>query len=52
MNLVMDEHGRFVEIQGTAEGRSFSRREMDAMLNLAEAGIRSILAAQRSALAD
>jgi ribonuclease PH len=51
MNVVMDADGRFVEIQGTAEGKTFTRGEMDAMLDLAEAGIREILAAQRSALA-
>ena len=50
MNLVMDEHGRYVEIQGTAEGKTFSRAEMEAMLDHAEAGIREILAAQRAAL--
>ena len=52
MNLVMDEHGRFVEIQGTAEGKAFSRAEMGAMLDHAESGIREILAAQRSALSE
>jgi len=52
MNVVMDEHGRFVEIQGTAEGNTFSRAEMIAMLDHAEAGIRDILAAQRAALSD
>jgi ribonuclease PH len=51
MNLVMDEHGRIVEIQGTAEGKTFSRAEMGAMLDHAETGIRDILAAQRAALA-
>lgn len=50
MNLVMDANGHFVEIQGTAEGKTFSRAEMGAMLDQAEAGIRDILAAQRSAL--
>ncbi|MCG6862593.1 MAG: ribonuclease PH [Chromatiaceae bacterium] len=50
MNLVMDEHGRFVEIQGTAEGKTFSRAEMGALLDHAESGIREILAAQRAAL--
>jgi len=51
MNLVMDEQGRYVEIQGTAEGRPFSRAELEAMLDCAETGIRTILAAQRAALA-
>ncbi|HVQ06314.1 MAG TPA: ribonuclease PH, partial [Burkholderiaceae bacterium] len=40
----------FVEVQGTAEGVSFSRREMDALLGLADKGIRELLAAQRTAL--
>lgn len=52
MNVVMDEHGRFVEIQGTAEGKTFSRVEMGAMLDHAETGIRDILAAQRAVLSD
>jgi ribonuclease PH len=49
MNVVMDADGGFVEIQGTAEGRTFSRAEMDAMLDLAHKGIREILSAQRGA---
>jgi ribonuclease PH len=52
MNVVMDERGRFVEIQGTAEGKTFSRTDLDAMLDHAETGIREILAAQRAALAE
>ncbi len=52
MNLVMDVHGRFVEIQGTAEGKTFTRAEMGAMLDHAETGIRDILAAQRAALSE
>jgi ribonuclease PH len=52
MNLVMDERGRFVEIQGTAEGKSFSRAELAAMLDHAAKGIRVILAAQRAALSN
>lgn len=50
MNIVMDGQGCFIEIQGTAEGQSFSRDEMGAMLDHAGAGIRDILAAQRDAL--
>jgi len=49
MNVVMDGEGRFVEVQGTAEGARFSRAEMNALLDLAEAGIRDILIAQRDA---
>jgi ribonuclease PH len=50
MNVVMDAHGGFVEIQGTAEARTFSRGQMDRMLDLAVSGIQEILAAQRAAL--
>jgi ribonuclease PH len=52
MNVVMDGEGGFVEVQGTAEGKTFARAEMDAMLDLAATGIRSIMAAQRAALAS
>jgi ribonuclease PH len=50
MNVVMTGQGGFVEIQGTAEGQSFSRAEMDRLLALADKGIRELLAAQRAAL--
>jgi ribonuclease PH len=50
MNVVMTGAGGFVEVQGTAEGVSFSRREMDLLLGLADKGIRDLLAAQRAAL--
>lgn len=50
MNLVMDGEGRFIEIQGTAEGTPFSRAEFDALLELGSAGIREIQSAQRAAL--
>jgi ribonuclease PH len=52
MNVVMDGEDGFVEVQGTAEGKTFSRAQMDAMLDLAAAGIRTIMAAQRAALAS
>jgi ribonuclease PH len=52
MNVVMDEQGCFVEIQGTAEGKTFSRAEMGAMLDHAGTGIREIFAAQRVALSE
>jgi len=52
MNLVMDDQGRYVEIQGTAEGKTFSREEMGAMLDHGAAGIRELLAAQRAAISD
>jgi ribonuclease PH len=50
MNVVMTGSGGFVEVQGTAEGAAFTRAEMDAMLALADKGIRELLAAQRAAL--
>jgi len=50
MNVVMNEAGGFVEIQGTAEGHAFLRGELDALLGLAETGIRQLLDAQREAL--
>ncbi|WP_024301350.1 ribonuclease PH [Pseudogulbenkiania sp. MAI-1] len=52
MNVVMTGSGRFVEVQGTAEGVPFSREELDAMLRLAEQGIGELIAAQKAALAD
>ena len=50
MNVVMTGGGGFVELQGTAEGAAFSRAEMNALLDLADKGIRELLAAQRQAL--
>lgn len=50
MNVVMNDAGHFIEIQGTAEGHAFRRDEMDAMLDLAEQGIGTIIDAQRKAL--
>jgi ribonuclease PH len=50
MNVVMTASGGFVELQGTAEGEPFSRVEMDALLALADKGIRDLVAAQRRAL--
>jgi ribonuclease PH len=52
MNVVMDAQGRYVEVQGTAEGKTFSRAEMSAMLDHADVGIREMLAAQRIALSE
>ena len=51
MNVVMTEAGGFVELQGTAEGAPFSRGEMEALVTLADKGIRALIAAQRAALA-
>jgi len=50
MNVVMNDSGRFIEVQGTAEGKAFSREEMDTMMELAADGIERIVAAQRAAL--
>ena len=50
MNVVMTAAGGFVELQGTAEGAAFSRSEMDALLGLADKGIRELIKAQRHAL--
>jgi ribonuclease PH len=50
MNVVMTGAGNFVEVQGTAEGAAFSRQEMDALLGLAEKGIRDLVALQKLAL--
>ena len=50
MNVVMTGSGGFVEIQGTAEGEPFSRAEMEALLALADKGIRELVAAQAAAL--
>ncbi len=50
MNVVMDEHGQFIEIQGTAEGKTFSMDEMMAMTKLAKAGIADIIRHQKLAL--
>ncbi|HET8554731.1 MAG TPA: ribonuclease PH [Rhodanobacteraceae bacterium] len=50
LNVVMNDGGGFIEVQGTAEGHAFRREEMDAMLVLAEKGIAELVAAQRAAL--
>jgi ribonuclease PH len=50
MNVVMNEGGGFVEVQGTAEGHAFRREELNSMLDLATKGIQQLLAAQRAAL--
>lgn len=50
MNVVMTGAGEFVEIQGTAEGRTFNRQQLDQQLSLAEQGIRVLTNIQRSTL--
>ncbi len=52
MNVVMTSDGRFVEVQGTAEGQPFSRGALNAMLLLAEHGIRQLFEIQNEALAS
>ena len=49
MNIVMTGSGRFVEVQGTAEGQAFTRAEMDSMLALAEKGIGQLVQLQKRA---
>jgi ribonuclease PH len=51
LNVVMTASGRFVEVQGTAEGPPFARSELDEMLALAELGIGEILQIQEEVLA-
>ena len=52
MNVVMNDGGGFIELQGTAEGHAFRRDELDRLLALAESGIAELFAAQREALAQ
>ena len=50
MNVVMNDGGGFIELQGTAEGHAFRRDELDALLGLAERGIAELFGAQQAAL--
>ncbi len=52
MNVVMTGSGNFIEIQGTAEGQAFDRQEMNTLLDLAQDGIKTLIAAQQNALAQ
>ncbi len=52
MNVVMTASGKLVEVQGTAEGAPFTRERLDDMLNVATAGIRQLIEAQREALKE
>jgi ribonuclease PH len=52
MNVVMTSTGRFIEVQGTAEGLPFTRQELDDLLGLAEHGIAQVLDLQTEALAE
>ena len=51
MNVVMNDGGGFIEVQGTAEGHAFRRDELDALMDLAQQGIAELIEAQRKALA-
>ena len=50
MNVVMNDGGGFIELQGTAEGHAFRREELDAMLALASKGVTELCELQRQAL--
>ena len=52
MNVVATEKGRFIELQGTAEGATFSEEEMTKMMTLAKSGIAQLVAKQREVLAS
>ena len=49
MNVVMNEEGHFIEVQGTAEDKSFNREQLNTMLSLAEGGVAQLLELQKSA---
>ena len=51
MNVIMNEHGEFIEVQGTAEGAPFSQTQLQEMLALADQGIGSIIEQQKQCLA-
>ncbi|MBQ9503072.1 MAG: ribonuclease PH [Lentisphaeria bacterium] len=50
MNVVMTESGKLIEIQGTAEGAPFDRKQLNELLDLAESGLKKIFAIQRESL--
>lgn len=50
MNVVMNDGGHFIEVQGTAEGHAFRRDELNSLLDLAEKGIKELISAQQLAL--
>lgn len=51
-NYVCDDEGNIIEIQGTGEGRPFSKKELDALYSLAEKGIKELIAAQKEVVGD
>jgi ribonuclease PH len=52
MNVVMTGSGKFVEVQGTAEGMPFTRARLDELLTVAAVGVKQLIAAQKRALAE
>ena len=50
MNVVMNDAGAFIEIQGTAEGHAFHRDELNSLIDLADKGIKELMQAQQAAL--
>lgn len=52
MNIIMTDKGEFVEVQGTGEERPFSRKDLNALLELGEKGNKELIKAQRAALGD
>ena len=52
MNVIMTEHNKFIEVQGTAEGHCFDDQELQSMLTLARTGIEEIIAKQKQCLAS
>jgi ribonuclease PH len=50
LNVVMNDGGAFIELQGTAEGHAFRRAELDAMLDLADQGVRELMRLQQESL--
>ena len=47
MNVVMNEHQRFIEIQGTGEEKSFDKEQLNTMLDLAQSGIEQLISLQK-----
>jgi ribonuclease PH len=52
LNIVMDDQGRFIEVQGCAEGAAFDRSTLNQLLDLASGGVRTLIQLQQEALAD